>query len=84
MGVPIPGKSSWPELLGVQEMLAVTAIASDRPDLAVEVIPPSMVVTPVNNPKRVRIYIDDNGLVSKVMSCWMSPRGMFSFPGMIP
>jgi hypothetical protein len=44
----------------------VTAIASDRPDLAVEVIPPSMVVTPVDNPKRVRIYIDDNGLVSKV------------------
>jgi hypothetical protein len=25
-----------------------------------------MVVTPVDNPKRVRIYIDDNGLVSKV------------------
>ena len=64
MSVPIPGKSSWLELLGVQEMLAVRAIAHDRPDVAVEVVPPSMVVTPVDNPKRVRVYIDDNGLVS--------------------
>ena len=40
MSVPIPGKSSWPELVGVQATLAATAIAHDRPDVAVEVLPP--------------------------------------------
>jgi hypothetical protein len=66
MSVPIPGKSSWPELVGVNATLAATAIAHDRPDVAVEVLPPGSPVIPDYNPKRVRVYIDNNGLVAKV------------------
>jgi len=70
MSVPIPGKSSWPELVGVNATLAATAIAHDRPDVAVEVLPPgSPKIRPVDpnyNPTRVRVFIDNNNLVAKV------------------
>jgi len=66
MSVPIPGKSSWPELVGVNATLAATAIAHDRPDVAVEVLPPGAPVIPDFNPARVRVFIDNNLLVSKV------------------
>ena len=66
MSVPIPGKSSWPELVGVNATLAATAIAHDRPDVAVEVLPPGAPVIPDFNPARVRVFIDNNGIVNKV------------------
>ena len=66
MSVPIPGKSACPELLGKQATLAVLAIAHDRPDVVVEVLPPGSPVAPEYNPERVRVHIDDNGLVSQV------------------
>ena len=66
MSVPIPGKSSWPELVGVNATLAATAIAHDRPDVAVEVLPPGAPLAPGYNPLRVRVFIDNNLLVSKV------------------
>jgi hypothetical protein len=66
MSVPIPGKSSWPELMGVQATLAATAIAHDRPDVAVEVLPPGAPIIPDYNPERVRVFIDDNSLVAKI------------------
>ena len=66
MSVPIPGKSSWPELLGVNATLAATAIAHDRPDVAVEVLPPGSQVVPDFNPKRLRVFVDNNNLVSQV------------------
>jgi hypothetical protein len=59
MSVPIPGKSAWPELLGKQATLAALAIAHDRPDVVVEVLPPGSAVIPKYND-------DDNGLVSQV------------------
>ena len=66
MSVPIPGKSSWPELVGVNATLAATAIAHDRLDVAVEVLPPGAPVIPDFNPARVRVFIDNNNLVAKV------------------
>ena len=66
MSVPIPGKSSWPELVGVNATLAATAIAHDRPDVAVEVLPPGAPIIPDYNPLRVRVFVDNNNLVSKV------------------
>jgi len=56
---PIPGKSAWPELLGKQATLAALA-------MVVEVLPPGSPVAPEYNPERVRVQIDDNGLVSQV------------------
>jgi len=70
MSVPIPGRSSWPELVGVLAMLAATAIAHNRPDMSVEVLPPgSPKIRPVDpnyNPTRVRVFIDSNGIVNQV------------------
>ena len=66
MSVPIPGRSSWPELVGVLAMLAATAIAHNRPDMSVEVLPPGSPVIPDFNPTRVRVFIDNNSIVNQV------------------
>ncbi|KAG0531457.1 hypothetical protein BDA96_04G024400 [Sorghum bicolor] len=66
MSVPITGKSSWPELVGVQATLAATAIAHDRPDVSVEVLPPGSPVIPDFNPTRVRVFINNGGFVNQV------------------
>lgn len=53
-------KASWPELVG----MAATQIMHDRPDVAVEVIPPGSNVhrpDPQDNPKRVLVLINDPG-----------------------
>ncbi|CAL5060645.1 unnamed protein product [Urochloa decumbens] len=65
MSQPIPGKSSWPELVGVLGTLAATAIAHDRPDVAVEVLPPGSPIIPDYNPTRVRVFIDNNAIVTQ-------------------
>nr|AKG97545.1 inhibitor protein [Oryza sativa Japonica Group] len=59
-------KSSWPELVGVLATLAATKIGKDRPDVAVEVLPPGAPLTPDFNDKRVRVFMDDNGIVFKI------------------
>ena len=66
MSVPIPGKSSWQELLGVLATPAATTIAHERPDVSVEVLPPGSPVIPDFNPTRVRVFIDNNGIVDQV------------------
>jgi hypothetical protein len=65
MSVAVPGKSSWPELVGVQATLAATAIAHDRPDVSVEVLPPGSPIVPDYNPTRVRVFIDNSAIVTK-------------------
>ncbi|KAL6843144.1 hypothetical protein ACP4OV_026857 [Aristida adscensionis] len=45
---------------------AVTKIMQDRPDVAVEVLPPGAPLTPGLNLRRVRVFIDFNGLVTKI------------------
>jgi len=70
MSMPIPGRSSWPELVGVLAMLAATAIAHNRPDVSVEVFPPgSPIIPPVDpnyNTTHVRVFIDSKGIVNQV------------------
>jgi len=66
MSVPIPGKSSWQELLGVLATPAATTIAHERPDVSVEVLPPGSPVIPDFTPTRVRVFIDNNGIVDQV------------------
>uniref|UniRef100_A0A452XLG0 Uncharacterized protein n=1 Tax=Aegilops tauschii subsp. strangulata TaxID=200361 RepID=A0A452XLG0_AEGTS len=54
-------KSSWPELVGV----LATQISHDRPDVAVEVLPPGAPLMPDYNAQRVRVFINLGGGVSK-------------------
>ncbi|KAF8685845.1 hypothetical protein HU200_043757 [Digitaria exilis] len=63
------GKSSWPELVGVLATLAATAIAHDRPDVSVEVLPPGAPIIPDHNPLRVRVFIDNNAIVTQTPVC---------------
>jgi hypothetical protein len=41
-------------------------IMRDRPDVAVEVLPPGAPLTPAYNDKRVRVFIDNSGIVAQV------------------
>ncbi|TVU33595.1 hypothetical protein EJB05_25420, partial [Eragrostis curvula] len=59
-------KSSWPELLGVLATLAANQIGRDRPDVAVEVLPPGAPLTPDYNPLRVRVFMDNNAVVIQI------------------
>ncbi|CAL5003414.1 unnamed protein product [Urochloa decumbens] len=56
----------WPELLGAPATAAATQIIQDRPDVAVEVMPPGAPIQPGFNPERVRLFIDDSGNVKQV------------------
>ncbi|KAM0856069.1 hypothetical protein ACQ4PT_049359 [Festuca glaucescens] len=58
-------KSSWPELVGILATLAATEIAHERPDVAVEVLPPGAPLPPGYNAERVRVFIDNSGIVSQ-------------------
>ncbi|KAJ1269904.1 hypothetical protein BS78_06G013400 [Paspalum vaginatum] len=65
---PAPGqhqKTSWPEVVGMAATPAVMKIMQDRPDVAVEVLPPGTHLLPGANPKRVRVFIDGLGAVAK-------------------
>lgn len=44
---------------------AVAKIMQDRPDVAVEVLPPGTHLLPGANPKRVRVFINGLGAVAK-------------------
>ncbi|CAM0913295.1 unnamed protein product [Alopecurus aequalis] len=61
-----PGKSSWPELVGLMATPAATQIAHDRPDVAVEVLPQGAPLMPDYNPERVRVFLDLYGIVAKI------------------
>ncbi|CAO2041250.1 unnamed protein product [Urochloa humidicola] len=59
-------KSSWPEeVVGMAATPAVMKIMQDRPDVAVEVLPPGTHLASGVNPKRVRVFIDARGAVAK-------------------
>lgn len=62
---PYP-KLYWPELVGVPATPVVMKIKQDRPDVAVEVLPPGAPLTPEFNPLRVRVFIGLDGLVAQV------------------
>ncbi|RLN03657.1 hypothetical protein C2845_PM13G04740 [Panicum miliaceum] len=56
----------WPELLGAPATPAAMRISQDRPDVAVEVLPPASPFEPGLNPERVRLFINDSGIVQYV------------------
>ncbi|CAL5007719.1 unnamed protein product [Urochloa decumbens] len=59
-------KAWWPELLGAPATAAAMKIGQDRPDLAIEVLPPGAPIQLGFNPERVRLFIDDSGNVMYV------------------
>ncbi|KAL6843145.1 hypothetical protein ACP4OV_026858 [Aristida adscensionis] len=61
-----PEKWMWPELLGVPATAAVMKIQQDRPDVAIEVLPPDAPLTPEVNLQRVRVFINLNGIVAYI------------------
>ncbi|KAL6629747.1 hypothetical protein ACP70R_029512 [Stipagrostis hirtigluma subsp. patula] len=65
MSEPNPEKTSWPELVGVLGTTAATQIQHDRPDCAVEVLPPGAPLVPDVNYHRVRVFIDNNAIVTQ-------------------
>ena len=60
-----PKRTSLPELVGNPATPTVIRINHDRPELAVEVLPPGSPIIPDFNPARVPVLIDNNGLVAK-------------------
>ena len=63
---PSHEKTSWPELVGVAAVPAVAKIMQDRPDVAMEVLPPGTHPLPGVDPNRVRIRVCLSGHHSSV------------------
>ncbi|KAM0870098.1 hypothetical protein ACQ4PT_040246 [Festuca glaucescens] len=57
-------KTSWPEVMGWPAAQAVSQIATDRPDVAIEVLPSGTSVTPGFSSERVRVFFDGTGSVA--------------------
>lgn len=59
-------KTEWPELVGRTIKEAEEKIKADRPDLNVEVVPVGAFILPVEDPKRVRVWVDTVAEVPRV------------------
>uniref|UniRef100_A0A8I6XUT6 Subtilisin inhibitor 1 n=1 Tax=Hordeum vulgare subsp. vulgare TaxID=112509 RepID=A0A8I6XUT6_HORVV len=57
-------KTSWPEVVGWPAAQAVTQVGTDRPDVAIEVLPSGTSVAPGFNRERVRVFFDGTGSVA--------------------
>eukprot|EP00747_Dinoflagellata_sp_TGD_P212046 gnl/TRDRNA2_/TRDRNA2_85183_c0_seq2.p1 gnl/TRDRNA2_/TRDRNA2_85183_c0~~gnl/TRDRNA2_/TRDRNA2_85183_c0_seq2.p1 ORF type:complete len:241 (-),score=58.78 gnl/TRDRNA2_/TRDRNA2_85183_c0_seq2:384-1052(-) len=58
----VPGKQSWPELVGTAGEAAVATIRAERPDLAeVLTVPEDAMVTMDWREDRVRVFVDGSG-----------------------
>jgi hypothetical protein len=62
----LPGKWSWPELVGLMATQVATTITHERPDVGVEVLPLGSPTFPGYNPERVRVFITNYGVVYQV------------------
>jgi hypothetical protein len=60
-------KASWPEVVGWPASAAVTQINSDRPDVAIEVVPAGATVAPGYNAGRVRVFFDAGNATGPVL-----------------
>jgi len=58
-------KRSWPELVGVTGEEAKDAILNERPGLLILIVKDGASVTFDYCESRVRIFVDDNGIVTK-------------------
>ncbi|WP_411103146.1 serine protease inhibitor [Streptomyces sp. cmx-4-9] len=62
-------RKEWPELVGMPAEEASAAIRGDSPDVTeVHVVGQGQMVTMDFRPGRVRLYVDDQGRVSRVPS----------------
>ncbi|OWM74140.1 hypothetical protein CDL15_Pgr008451 [Punica granatum] len=67
--INVPGKSSWPELVGKNGGVAATTIIRENPNVYVEMIPPSVTgITSNYISSRVRVIVDDSCIVTVVPS----------------
>ena len=60
------GKSSWPELLGVQARVAIATIEKENPYVDTQVVLEGTLVTTEFSCTRVRVWIDRNRIVTRV------------------
>jgi hypothetical protein len=68
--VPVPGKQSWPELVGTAGEAAVATIRGERPDLAqVLTVPEDAMVTMDWREDRVRVFVDAAGNAAREPQC---------------
>ncbi|KAJ8749462.1 hypothetical protein K2173_025657 [Erythroxylum novogranatense] len=60
------GKSSWPELVGINGEVAVKIIAKENPKIeSVSIVKEGMMVTMDYRCDRVRVWIDKHGIVKQ-------------------
>ncbi|KAJ6920615.1 hypothetical protein NC651_014260 [Populus alba x Populus x berolinensis] len=62
------GKSSWPELVGINGEAAAKIIESENPKVRVSIVEEGMVVTQEIRCDRVRVWVDKNGIVKNIPS----------------
>lgn len=61
------GKSSWPELVGVQGEVAAETIKRENPHITtVDILLEGTIVTQDFYCTRVRVWVDENGIVISV------------------
>ncbi len=59
-------KSSWPELVGRPRQEAEAVLASEAEDCSVLFLPQDSMVTADFSEDRIRVFVDDEGVVSRV------------------
>ncbi|KAF9682981.1 hypothetical protein SADUNF_Sadunf05G0164600 [Salix dunnii] len=60
------GKSSWPELVGINGEVAAKIIAGENPKVRVSIVEEGMMVTMEISCDRVRVWVDENGIVKDI------------------
>ncbi|KAL5542159.1 hypothetical protein UlMin_009869 [Ulmus minor] len=60
------GKSTWPELLGVQGEVAEETIERENTSVDAVIVLEGSVVTPDIRCDRVRVWVDENGIVTRI------------------
>ncbi|XVF80921.1 hypothetical protein PTKIN_Ptkin15bG0114000 [Pterospermum kingtungense] len=57
------GKSSWPELMGINGEVVAAIIAKENPKVSVQIVKEGMMVTMDFRCDRVRVWVDKYGIV---------------------
>lgn len=66
MDADVVGKSSWPELVGVDGNVAVATIEKENPTLYAEIVKPGSFLPTVILCDRVLVFVDANSKVQSV------------------
>ncbi|XP_057459141.1 subtilisin inhibitor CLSI-I-like [Lotus japonicus] len=65
LGTNNPQKTSWPELVGVTTEEAERKIKEEMSGVEIQVVPPGSFVTADFKTQRVRLYVDESGMVTR-------------------